>query len=61
MTQSTCFNCGNDEQQTPLISLRFQGEGWYICPQCMPALIHNPQRLAGKLPGTDLKAAPNHK
>jgi hypothetical protein len=62
MSHSACFNCGRDEQQSPLISLRFRGENWFICPQCMPVLIHNPQRLVEKLPGAgDLAPAPAHK
>jgi hypothetical protein len=62
MSHSACLNCGRDEQQSPLISLRFRGENWFICPQCMPVLIHNPQRLVEKLPGAgDLAPAPAHK
>lgn len=58
---AACLNCGHDENQTPLIALRYQGATWHICPRCMPALIHNPQRLVGRLPGAEaLAPAPDH-
>lgn len=50
MSNSTCLNCGTSEQERPLISLKFQGKEIYICPTCLPALIHKPYQLVGKLP-----------
>jgi len=26
----------------------------YICPQCLPILIHKPEKLSKKLPGMNL-------
>ncbi|HEX5836358.1 MAG TPA: hypothetical protein VFY26_00915 [Anaerolineales bacterium] len=46
----TCLNCGASEADRPLITLKFQGKDLYICPQCLPALIHKPYQLADKLP-----------
>ncbi len=46
----TCLNCGSSEADRPLITLKFQGKDLYICPQCLPALIHNPYQRAEKLP-----------
>lgn len=46
-----CFNCNRSEQEVPLLVLNFQERQWYICPQCLPALIHKPHTLAAKLPG----------
>lgn len=46
-----CLNCGNSEQQVPLVSMRFNGESNWICSQCLPTLIHKPQQLVEKLPG----------
>ena len=44
-----CLSCGKSEQETPLIFLRFnRGESW-ICPQCLPVLIHHRDQLAEKL------------
>jgi hypothetical protein len=32
----------------------------YICPQCLPVLIHKPANLAGKLPGLENVQPPQH-
>ena len=49
----TCLNCTRSEMDIPLVSLRYQGQKTWICTQCLPQLIHQPQRLAGKLSGAD--------
>jgi hypothetical protein len=49
MSPSTCLNCGTSDQERPLITLIFQGQEIYICPQCLPTLIHKPYQLADKL------------
>lgn len=51
MSTSTCLNCGMSEQERPLITLKFQGNEYSICPQCLPTLIHKPDQLSDKLPG----------
>jgi hypothetical protein len=38
--------------------MTFKGETKYICPQCLPVLIHKPANLAGKLPGAENFGAP---
>ncbi len=58
MSTITCLNCGVSEQDKPLITLKFQDEDLYICPQCLPILIHKPYELADKIPG--FKPAENH-
>ena len=56
-----CLNCDRSENVIPLVSLRYQGNEAWICSQCLPQLIHQPQNLAGKLAGAgDLPAAPDH-
>ena len=50
MSKSICLNCGTSEQDRPLLTLKFQGEEFYICPQCLPILIHKPYELADKFP-----------
>jgi hypothetical protein len=50
MSIATCLNCGTSEQDRPLIPLKFQEKEIYICPQCLPVLIHKPYQLAEKLP-----------
>jgi hypothetical protein len=51
MSNLTCLNCGSSEQERPLVTLKFQGKEFYICPQCLPTLIHQPDQLVDKLPG----------
>jgi hypothetical protein len=49
MSKPTCLNCGTSEQERPLVTLKFQGKELYICPQCLPTLIHKPYQLADKI------------
>ena len=35
----------------PILPLHFADNQIAICPQCLPTLIHQPTRLADKLPG----------
>lgn len=50
---TNCLNCNASESEKPLLTIKFQGKELYICPQCMPVLIHKPAKLAGKLPGAE--------
>ena len=56
----TCLNCGRTDQQVPLLHLTYTGEPKYICPQCMPVLIHKPQQLADKIPGIEVVSPAEH-
>jgi hypothetical protein len=56
---NTCLNCEKTEQEIPLLSMRYQEREVYICPQCLPILIHKPANLAGKLPGLENVAPPH--
>lgn len=51
--QKQCVACGRNSQQVPLLMLEYNGEKYYICPQDFPVLIHQPERLAGMLPGVE--------
>ena len=51
MSNTICLNCGTSEEEKPLLTLKFRGEELYLCPQCMPIMIHKPHQLAEKLPG----------
>ena len=44
-----CLNCDRSDAEVPLVSLRYTGQSIWICPQCLPSLIHHPERLTGKL------------
>lgn len=55
-TPTHCLNCDRSEMMTPLVSLRYRGDQTWVCTQCLPLLIHQPQRLAGKLAGAEQMA-----
>ncbi len=48
-----CLYCERTENETPLIQMRYRGGEVYICPQHLPILIHQPSKLADKLPGAE--------
>jgi len=57
-----CFNCEKPESETPLLHLHYGGEELWICSQCLPTLIHAPQKLTGKLKNAEhIKPADQHK
>lgn len=47
---NACLNCNRTEQEYPLVKLTYQGKELFICPQCLPVLIHKPENLVGKIP-----------
>lgn len=51
MSESThhCLNCDAPEDRAALLAVRHGGRDVWICAQCMPALIHEPQQVAEKL------------
>jgi hypothetical protein len=55
MTETkVCLNCNRTDEQVPLLHLTFKNVTQYICPQCLPTLIHKTHLLAEKLPGIEL-------
>ena len=48
-----CIYCDQSSAVTPLIMLTYQGGNVYICPTHLPILIHEPAKLAGKIPGVE--------
>jgi hypothetical protein len=48
-----CVNCQRTVAEVPLITLTTRVGAAYICPQCLPVLIHEPQQLLDKLPGAE--------
>ena len=44
-----CLNCARSETEIPLVSLRYDGSRAWICSQCLPILIHQPGKLAGRM------------
>ena len=51
--KKTCVACDRTSDETPVIRLEYRGEALWICPQHMPLLIHQPERLVGRLPGAE--------
>lgn len=60
MTEKTCLNCNRSANLVPLLAVEFQGQHYAICPQCLPTLIHKPQALADKLPGSESLLPASH-
>ncbi len=48
-----CVSCERGVAEVPLLSLTHRDGVAYICPQCLPILIHQPQELLNQLPGAD--------
>jgi len=48
-----CLKCGADNHQAPLIRLDYLDAEYWICPQHLPVLIHDPAGLIGSLPGAE--------
>ena len=51
--QLKCFYCSREANQVPLINFAYHGKDWQVCPQHLPILIHEPQKLDGILPGSE--------
>jgi len=56
-----CLNCGNSEQSFPLIKLLFKGADYWICPQCMPGLIHKTETVIRRLSNSSSKSDQQNK
>jgi NAD-dependent dihydropyrimidine dehydrogenase PreA subunit len=35
-----CFRCGDDENEVPVLPVRYQGKSTWVCTRCLPTLIH---------------------
>jgi hypothetical protein len=56
-----CLACGRTSGETPLIELLYREKNFWICPQHLPVLIHDPKTLTGKLPGAEgMEPADHH-
>lgn len=51
--EKECIFCKKDDTQVPLVQLSFKDNSYWICPQHIPILIHEPSKLAGMLPGAE--------
>ena len=48
-----CLACDRTAKEVPLITLDYGNKKFWICPQHLPLLIHDPKSLTGKLPGAE--------
>ena len=48
-----CLVCKKSSNEIPVTKFNYQEGEFYICPQHIPVLIHNPQDLVGLLDGAD--------
>jgi hypothetical protein len=55
MTPSTpsCVMCERGLHESPLLRLAFRESEFWICPQHLPVLIHDPSKLVGRLAGAE--------
>ena len=51
--EKNCFVCKRNENEIPLIQLDYKERHYWICPQHIPVLIHDPGKLEGLLPGAE--------
>lgn len=50
-TVKECLVCKKTSTEIPVTKFYYQESEFYICPQHMPVIIHNPQELIGLLAG----------
>lgn len=36
-----CVNCKRDETEVPVTEWRWAGRSFWVCPDCLPQLIHH--------------------
>ena len=48
-----CLVCKKSSSETPVTKFYYKENEFYICPQHLPVLIHNPQELNCLLDGAD--------
>ncbi len=52
-TEKACMFCNRTENEIPLVQVDFKSNHYWICPQHIPVLIHDPQKLTGILPDAE--------
>ena len=46
----SCIVCGKTHEEIPVTKFYYKEKEFYICPQHIPVLIHDPTKLADMLP-----------
>ena len=60
LKEPRCVACNRTGKEIPLIALEYRNQKFWICPQHLPVLIHDPQMLTGKLPGAEGMGPADH-
>jgi predicted Zn-ribbon and HTH transcriptional regulator len=55
MENKICFNCGKTDEQIPVLEMQYKKNQLWVCPQCIPNLIHNPDVVQDKLQEAEKK------
>ena len=48
-----CVYCKKDSHQIPLVAIEYQDKTYWVCPEHIPLMIHEPAKLVGILPGAE--------
>lgn len=48
-----CIVCKKTHEEIPVVKFEYKDTHFYICPQHIPMLIHDPVKLVGVLPDAD--------
>jgi hypothetical protein len=59
-SEPRCLACERGQDATPLIRLQYRSDRFWICPQHLPLLIHDPAQLIGRLPGAEDLSPADH-
>ena len=51
MEDSKCIICGKTHEEIPLTEFKYKKTNFWICPQHIPVLIHDPHKMADLLQG----------
>jgi hypothetical protein len=60
LLEKHCLVCGKTSEEIPLLTITYQSNQYWICPQHFPILIHHPEKLVGSLPGAEKLVAQGH-
>lgn len=52
-TEKKCIVCESNHDEVPVTKFEYKDIEFYICPQHIPVLIHDPQKLVGLIPDAD--------
>lgn len=55
-----CLNCEKTDHEAPILTVRFEDQDVQMCTSCLPVLIHQPQRLTGRLAGIESVEPADH-